>query len=119
MTALSMEISSKRDHGSAANRVKPRSVSALSNAVRTKDSVSGAYRSNAIRIVEVEKRKIPAFQRCMPPLRRASAATAFGFSTNEETGSATGANSSDGLEESANQPNPVSARSGRMPKVTI
>ena len=70
-------------------------------------------------MVDVEKRKIPAFHRCMPPLSRASAASACGFSTNEDKGCATGAKLSDSFEESPNQPYPVSARSGRMPKVTI
>ena len=80
-----MEMSSRRDHGSVASRVNPRSVSAAANASRTNESVSGANLANALSMVEVEKRKIPAFQRCMPSRNIASALSVSGFSTNEDS----------------------------------
>jgi site-specific recombinase XerD len=77
--------------------VKERSFSATSKAALVALSTSGACRAKASRMVCVVNRKMPAFQRCMPPANNTSAVARLGFSTKERSTCGTGAKSAVGF----------------------
>ena len=114
MMATSIETSSQAAQGSSASRKNPRSGRARPMASRILASILGAWRAQAAIIVRAVNRKTPEFQRWPPSDIIASAVARSGFSTKRRSGDGLGAPG-----EISRYPYAVSARSGRMPKVTI